>query len=537
MLNFYNLNIIPNLLKNFKVKKAILSGLNDSKLINEILKYEATFIGINTDIIHENFDNVQGNPLNALRLQNNYEAIFINDDPNWYTTYTELNIIKETNEEFPLVFICNNKFPHKYRDSYSNPENIPIEYINEYKKELPITYDKKEIIVNDGYYHSCNENTPKNGVSVAIEDFLKENEYIAMMDMNFSEEITILYPKSSINKIRIDNTKRSTESKKIDFEKLSNNLNENKILFDYIDKYNITSEINGVDTKEDIITDYQDKLQIQNSKIQFKDSQLAGARSELDVKDLQIKNIESKLVNKEHENKTLETKIKNTHEELTFLKQELEEEKSKSKSIEADYNFKIKNAHETIDYLKNKITEKDFDLEKKEIEHENQIKNKNNKINSLNSEIKTNKELLNSMKNQNIYQENKLNSKDYCISCYKEEINDKKLEIEYLNKKTFLKKIISPFSYLFLLLKSKPKELSINLKLLKALNNSKCFDIGHYLNNNKDLQKSKWIKYFSPELHYICKGFDENREFNKKYYNTNSKEELLDYLKLCEHEK
>ena len=29
---------------------------------------------------------------------------------------------------------------------------------------------------------------------------------------------------------------------------------------------------------------------------------------------------------------------------------------------------------------------------------------------------------------------------------------------------------------------------------------------------------SKWCRYFSPELHYVCKGFDENRVFNKKYF-------------------
>ncbi len=535
--------MIPNLLKYFKVKKVILSGLNDSKLINEILNYEATFIGINTDKTHKNLDNVRGNPLNTIRLQNNYGAIFINDDPNWYTTYTELNIIKETNDEFPLVFICNNKFPHKYRDTYYNPKAIPKEYIHEYEKNLPIAYDNKEVIINDGYYHSSDENTPKNGVSVAIEDFLKENENIAIMNINFIEGITILYPKSTISTIRIDNAKRSTESKKIDYEELTNNLNENEIVLDYIDKYNITAQINGEYVNEGIVTDYQNKIQIQDSRIQFKDSQLAGAKSELNVKDLQIKNIESKLVNKEQEIKNLENQIKNNHVEINYLKQELEEEKSRSKNIEADYNFKINNANETINDLKNNITQKeadlkkkDNDLEKKEEEHKNQMTLANNKINSLNSEIESNKEILNSIKNKHIYQVNQLNSKEYCISCYKEEIENKKSEIDYLNKKTSLKKIISPFSYLYLLLKSKPNERTINLKLLKALNNSKCFDIGYYLNNNKDLQKSKWMKYFSPELHYICKGFDENREFNKKYYNTQSKEELLDYLMLCEHE-
>ena len=62
---------------------------------------------------------------------------------------------------------------------------------------------------------------------------------------------------------------------------------------------------------------------------------------------------------------------------------------------------------------------------------------------------------------------------------------------------------------------------------------SKCFDIGYYLANNKDIQESNWCRYFSPELHYVCNGFGEKRKFNKKYFNRNSKKELLDYIINC----
>ena len=92
----------------------------------------------------------------------------------------------------------------------------------------------------------------------------------------------------------------------------------------------------------------------------------------------------------------------------------------------------------------------------------------------------------------------------------------------------------SPKTVFYLIFKSKPKEISLNIKLYQVLKNSKCFDIGFYLNKNKDLINSKWYKYFSPELHYICNGFNENRKFNKKYFNRNSKKELLDYLLKCD---
>ena len=93
---------------------------------------------------------------------------------------------------------------------------------------------------------------------------------------------------------------------------------------------------------------------------------------------------------------------------------------------------------------------------------------------------------------------------------------------------------MSPLSYLILLFKFKPNELSLNIKLYKVLKNSNCFDVGYYLKNNNDILESRWCKYFSPELHYLCYGFYENRKFNKKYFNMDSKESLLEYLSKCE---
>ena len=125
-----------------------------------------------------------------------------------------------------------------------------------------------------------------------------------------------------------------------------------------------------------------------------------------------------------------------------------------------------------------------------------------------------------------------MESNEYCIHCYKEKIENNNLEIEYLKNSSIIKRL-KVFEYLVLILKSNPKEIAINYKLYKALKNSKCFDIGFYLNNNKDIITSSWCKYFSPELHYVCNGFNEKRKFNKKYFNRNSKKELLTYIMKC----
>ena len=148
--------------------------------------------------------------------------------------------------------------------------------------------------------------------------------------------------------------------------------------------------------------------------------------------------------------------------------------------------------------------------------------------------IEQQKNKLEVVNKQNTFQLSKRDRDKYCISCFKEEISNKHMEIDYLKKNTLTRKILSPFGYLYLILKSNPKEIPINFRLFKALKNSKCFDIGFYLNNNRDLQKSKWCKYFSPELHYVCNGFKEDRTFNKKYFDRNSKKDLLDYLSKCD---
>ena len=199
MQDFYNINIIPTILKTFKINNIIVSGIDDAKLIKVILNHGAEVTQINTD----DDKCIKGNPLEILPNLEDFDAIFINDDPNWFTVFHELNIIKKMNEVFPLVFICNNNFPNKRRDSYLNPEDIPIKFRQEYTAELSICYNNEKISIYDGFFHASEENTPQNGVLTAIEDFLNENSHIAIMNINFIKEISILYPKSQINQKRI----------------------------------------------------------------------------------------------------------------------------------------------------------------------------------------------------------------------------------------------------------------------------------------------------------------------------------------------
>lgn len=551
MFNYYTLDTIPIILRIFKVNNIIISGSHDKKTVNCILEYcnnqNANYTIINSNDESKKFEDAT--ILNQLSELSNYDAIFINDDPNWYTVYNELKIIKENNESFPLVFICNNIFPHKRRDSYINPDIIPDEYCNDFSRELIF----KDIHIRDNFYHALDENTQKNGVLTAIEDFLSENKTIDFMNFELENGITILYLQNSINHIRLGKLNNEIESHCVFFDDVTDNLIENELLTSYISKYNISGdELDILQESKDKLADneiilnkYEKQIEINNAELNYKNSQIKSIDSKLDLKDSQIKNMESKLVNNETEINKLNSQLKNKDTQINSLKSDLKQNRNNKEEL----NNRISTLESKINSLKTNLEEK------KKIESElneqlqtayTQIKvnneeltNKNLNISFKDKQIKKlqkekraddSKSKLDLFKKQNTNQLSKLENKEYCISCYKREIRNKQAEIKYLNKNNLTRKILSPFAYLYLIIKSDPKEISINLKLYKALKNSKCFDIGYYLNNNEDIQKSSWCEYFSPELHYVCNGFNERREFNKKYFKKNSKTELLDYI-------
>ena len=574
MQNIYDTTAILEILNIFKVNKIVLSGIKDLNLINTILNYNASCIQIDT----ADKNSIKNSALNVLPNLKDYDTILIDDDPNWYTVFNELNLIKKTNEEFPLVLIYNNNFPNKRRDSYSNPDSIPQEFRHKYTSKLPICINNKKIYISDGYYHACDENTDKNGVSNAIEDFLQENSHIGMLKINLQKEICILYSKSQINQKRISIIPKKIQNYKINNIELSEKLIENQLLISYIDKNNLFNEnLNKyeaeISKKNKIINEYENRIIIQNNEMNFKDTQISGFESDLSLKESKIKNFESKLVNKNKKISILENQLEKVNNNLNSLSSDIDKKNNKISTLKnqlktTNNNYKtltqemddnttkindlINNFEKLESYYSNQINQKEQKLKKNDDEHLKQIntlkndfatqinitnenlKQKDNEIKTKKQELDNNKKRLNSIKRSFIKQSSNMVNKEYCITCFKEELSNNQLEIEYLKNNNLLKKILNPISYLYLILKSNPKELLLNIKLYRSIKNSKCFDIGFYLNNNKDLIESKWCKYFSPELHYICNGFNEKRTFNKKYFNRKSKKDLLNYILTCD---
>ena len=84
-------------------------------------------------------------------------------------------------------------------------------------------------------------------------------------------------------------------------------------------------------------------------------------------------------------------------------------------------------------------------------------------------------------------------------------------------------------SYIYLIYKCKLFEIIINIKLFRILNITPYFDVGFYFARYPEIKETFCCKYFSPQLHYVCFGFNENKIFNPNI-NCNTKTELYSKL-------
>ena len=266
-----------------------------------------------------------------------------------------------------------------------------------------------------------------------------------------------------------------------------------------------------------------------DKNISIKDTQIEELNSELTEKDIVLSRTKSYLFDLEYDLNCMNNKIKSLESELISREKELHFKENQINEINSKLSAK-NNYIENMEFVLFSNKKEIDNLTIDSIFLKREIKKKNIQLKDYIKDIEHQKNLLKKIEDKYHNQLSDLDSKEYCIHCYKEQIQENNFEIDYIKKNSLLKKIINPFSYLYLLFKSNPNEISLNFKLYRLLKRNKCFNIGFYLNNNKDIIESGWCKYFSPELHYVCNGFNEKRKFNKKYFNIGSKKELLDYL-------
>jgi GT2 family glycosyltransferase len=159
--------------------------------------------------------------IKRLPLLKDYDVILLDGDHNWYTVYNELKIIEKSfkDKKFPLIFLHDVNWPYARRDLYYNPENIPEDYRQPYKKlgMYPGQTDLKEKGgLNADLNNSVYVNNPHNGVLTALEEFIDES------NLKFSFESIDAFHGLGILHIEDDATKKIVKDciKKAQFLKI-----------------------------------------------------------------------------------------------------------------------------------------------------------------------------------------------------------------------------------------------------------------------------------------------------------------------------
>lgn len=132
------------------------------------------------------------------------DAVFLEGDLNYYTTYSDLAAIKDLanhqNITFPTVFVRSASWPYARRDMYYDPQSIPVEHRHDYevKGMTPWSSELEDMKFNWPYANAKKEGGPANGVLTAVEDFIKDSELsLKLFSLPLNHGLSILYLEDS----------------------------------------------------------------------------------------------------------------------------------------------------------------------------------------------------------------------------------------------------------------------------------------------------------------------------------------------------
>jgi GT2 family glycosyltransferase/glycosyltransferase involved in cell wall biosynthesis len=247
------------------------------------------------------FEIYKDTSLNILPGLKNYDVVLIDGDHNWYTVYNELKTIETSfkNQDFPIIFLHDIAWPYARRDLYYNPEDIPPEYRQPYKK-LGM-YPGQSSLLDEGglnpenYNNAIYENNPNNGILTAVEDFIDESD----MELNFKfipiyHGLGILYPKNDEIEVLI--------------EKIINNIDFLTGLED--ERLKLTIERNELKVQKNILQKDLKNNRLKNVKLE----------DQLENQDLKLNQTKYLLKEKERQINEIETQLKQAKEEIKSSK-------------------------------------------------------------------------------------------------------------------------------------------------------------------------------------------------------------------------
>jgi Methyltransferase domain len=107
------------------------------------------------------------------------DAAIVDGDHNYWTVGEELRLIAARSDgRLPLVFFHDVAWPLARRDSYHEPERVPVEHRRPMVEGAGLLPDEPGTRIGGLPYHWAaeREGGPRNGVLTAIEDFMRERD-------------------------------------------------------------------------------------------------------------------------------------------------------------------------------------------------------------------------------------------------------------------------------------------------------------------------------------------------------------------------
>lgn len=359
IINFKNIKYI--------VEIGVDEGINTKNILNYCIENNAKLVSIDPN---PNFDEIlfqkeygdcftffKEMSLVRLPYLEDYDCILIDGDHNWYTVFHELqNISKKFNQNnFPLIFLHDVSWPYGRRDLYYNPDDIPSDYQNDYSK-LGMHPDSEDLLpeygLNTNLFNANKENTPKNGVLTAIEDFLNE----CQLDLEF-HFVPIFFGLGILHK------------KDDELYEFIEKTVYNEDILSLVELYYIRSDINK-SIKFLKQMKYCKQLSEKNAQ---NDTEIKNLTQELEKNIKRLSEIEGELSNKNTQLTDLRQKNLNLTDENNLQKQYVLDLKSQIDKLDNEFNIK----NDILDSI-NKTNKQ---LTKTNELHLNEINDLNKKLN------------------------------------------------------------------------------------------------------------------------------------------------------------
>ena len=368
----------------------------------------------------DNFKFFNNMSLDVLPSLTDYDVVLIDGDHNWYTVFNELKMIEKNfnQDSFPFVILHDVSWPYARRDLYYNPEDIPQEFRHPYMKlaMFPGVEKLGEIGLNENLNNAIHENTPKNGVLTAVEDFIEDTSLdLAFYSINVFYGLGIICQNTEKNRRMIlelfyesdmagileniylkdrfnkDNVIKKNNVKIKSLNNLYNNLNNDfSILLDINE--DLKSQLNDLEKNISSLKNNRDELENKvselNSSLNSQNYLVKNLNEVIVEKDRDLAGLNEVIVEKDKNLAELNRVIDKNNESLSILKNDYSLLLEDNKNFLNDMGILRREIHDIKHEFSNELSHKDEIIHDLENSNENHLisitmlKKENNKLKS-----------------------------------------------------------------------------------------------------------------------------------------------------------